>query len=104
MQELPQPRVTHIMLRGNFRKLGEEVKPGVPAKLHPLPAGAPANRLRSGEMARGREQSADGARDHESHVGASLRHRNRRRPATTSAPRANRRRTRNCSIGSPWSL
>ena len=45
MQELPQERPTHIMLRGNFKSLGEEVKPGVPAKLNPLPAGAPANRL-----------------------------------------------------------
>ena len=45
MQELPQPRPTHIMLRGNFRNLGDEVKPGVPAKLPPLPAGAPLNRL-----------------------------------------------------------
>ncbi len=45
MQELPQRRPTHIMLRGNFKSLGEEVKPDVPAKLNPLPAGAPANRL-----------------------------------------------------------
>ena len=45
MKELPQPRPTHIMLRGNFHNLGDEVQPGVPAKLHPLPPGAPANRL-----------------------------------------------------------
>ena len=45
MKELPQPRPTHVMLRGNFKNLGEEVKPGVPAKLNPMPEGAPANRL-----------------------------------------------------------
>ncbi len=39
MKELPQPRPTHIMLRGNFHNLGDEVQPGVPAKLHPLPPG-----------------------------------------------------------------
>ncbi len=45
MQELPIRRKTRIMIRGNFRNLGEEVKPGVPAALHPLPPKAPLNRL-----------------------------------------------------------
>ncbi|MBL9212871.1 MAG: DUF1553 domain-containing protein [Opitutaceae bacterium] len=47
MRELPadQRRTTHVQLRGNFRALGEEVTPGVPAAFPPLPAGAPANRL-----------------------------------------------------------
>jgi hypothetical protein len=45
MQEMPKPRETKIMIRGNFKNLGEAVTPGVPAKLHPLPEGAPANRL-----------------------------------------------------------
>jgi cytochrome c553 len=45
MKELPQPRPTHIMLRGNYHNLGDEVHPGVPAKLPPMPAGAPPNRL-----------------------------------------------------------
>src|SRR5439155_23537996 len=45
MQELPRPRETKVMIRGNFKNLGDPVTPGVPAKLHPLPPGAPANRL-----------------------------------------------------------
>jgi hypothetical protein len=45
MKELPQPRPTHVMKRGNHKNLGDEVSPSVPAKLHPLPSGAPANRL-----------------------------------------------------------
>ena len=45
MQELPKPRETKVMIRGNFKNLGDAVTPGVPAKLHPLPDGAPANRL-----------------------------------------------------------
>ena len=45
MRELPKPRPTHVMVRGNFRTLGERVQPAVPAKLNPLPKGAPANRL-----------------------------------------------------------
>jgi Protein of unknown function (DUF1549)/Protein of unknown function (DUF1553)/Planctomycete cytochrome C len=45
MQELPKPRVTKLMLRGNPKNLGDEVKPAVPAALHPLPSGAPLNRL-----------------------------------------------------------
>jgi hypothetical protein len=45
MRELPKPRPTHVMVRGNFKNLGEPVKPGVPDKLNPLPKGAPANRL-----------------------------------------------------------
>ena len=38
-------RTTHVHRRGEFLKPGEPVEPGVPAVLHPLPAGAPANRL-----------------------------------------------------------
>jgi hypothetical protein len=38
-------RTTKIHLRGNFLDQGQEVKPGVPAFLHPLPQGQPANRL-----------------------------------------------------------
>jgi hypothetical protein len=44
MKELPEPRLTTVFKRGNFMDKGEPVKPGVPAFLHPLPAG-PANRL-----------------------------------------------------------
>ena len=38
-------RKTHLQFRGSFQDLGEEVSEGVPAALHPLPAGAPRNRL-----------------------------------------------------------
>jgi len=39
------PRVTHIHLRGEFRRPGEEVKPGTPAALPALTASGPADRL-----------------------------------------------------------
>ena len=39
------PRETRIFKRGDWRRPGEAVTPGVPAALHPLPAGAPPNRL-----------------------------------------------------------
>ncbi|MFP6900059.1 MAG: DUF1553 domain-containing protein, partial [Opitutales bacterium] len=47
MQELPQPRTTHVLLRGNFKAKGEEVKPGVPGILPPLAHSnkRPINRL-----------------------------------------------------------
>ncbi|MFO0801151.1 MAG: PSD1 and planctomycete cytochrome C domain-containing protein [Gemmataceae bacterium] len=46
MKELPagQRRVTKLQFRGNFMDLGEVVTEGVPAALHPLPAGE-KNRL-----------------------------------------------------------
>src|SRR5262249_24874971 len=45
MEEMPQPRESFVLVRGNFQAKGEKVTPGVPASLSPLPAGAPANRL-----------------------------------------------------------
>ncbi|HUY93023.1 MAG TPA: DUF1553 domain-containing protein [Pirellulales bacterium] len=45
MQEMPTPRETHVLLRGEYDKPGERVAPGLPASLPPLPAGAPNNRL-----------------------------------------------------------
>jgi hypothetical protein len=44
MQELPEPRETHMFIRGDFLNPGPEVEPGVPEVLHRLPAGEP-NRL-----------------------------------------------------------
>jgi hypothetical protein len=45
MQDLPAPRDTFVLIRGQYDRPGEKVSPGVPASLPPLPAGAPANRL-----------------------------------------------------------
>jgi hypothetical protein len=45
LQEREQPRMSHVLKRGNFLKPAESVTPGVPAFLHPLPVGAQANRL-----------------------------------------------------------
>jgi hypothetical protein len=45
MQEMPKPRETFMLIRGQYDKKGEKVTPGVPASLLPLPRGAPANRL-----------------------------------------------------------
>src|SRR5205807_7438756 len=38
-------RATHVLKRGDFLKPGAAAAPGVPAVLHPLPEGAPLNRL-----------------------------------------------------------
>jgi len=46
MEESPIPRATQIHIRGNFRDLGIEVKPGTPAVLPPLPDGSAPPRLR----------------------------------------------------------
>jgi hypothetical protein len=45
LEEDANPPVTRVLLRGNVRTPGEEVRPGVLSALHPLPANAPANRL-----------------------------------------------------------
>jgi hypothetical protein len=45
MEEMPTPRDTHILLRGEYDKKGVKVLPGVPAAFAPLPKGAPNNRL-----------------------------------------------------------
>ncbi len=45
MEDMSQPRETHILARGDYRNKGEIVTPGVPSVLPPLPAGAPPNRL-----------------------------------------------------------
>ncbi len=44
-KESSKPRETHMLMRGEYDKLGEAVTPGVPAILPPLPANAPTNRL-----------------------------------------------------------
>jgi mono/diheme cytochrome c family protein len=45
MKEMPAPRDTFVLLRGEYDKHGEKVTPGVPASLPPLPEGVPNNRL-----------------------------------------------------------
>ena len=45
MVEMNQPRMSNLLKRGNFETKGIEVKAGVPESLHPLPDGAPSNRL-----------------------------------------------------------
>lgn len=45
MEELPKPRETFMLIRGQYDKHGEKVSAGVPAFLPPLPKGAPVNRL-----------------------------------------------------------
>jgi hypothetical protein len=47
LQERPgtEPPSTHLRIKGGFASKGEKVTAGVPASLHPLPAGAFPNRL-----------------------------------------------------------
>ncbi len=45
MQEMPQPRTTYFLIRGQYDRRGDVVQPGVPSSLPPVPEGAPANRL-----------------------------------------------------------
>jgi hypothetical protein len=47
MVELPadKRRATSVMVKGSFLSPGDKVEPGIPAAFHPLPEGAPANRL-----------------------------------------------------------
>jgi mono/diheme cytochrome c family protein len=45
LQELPQPRTTHVLIRGSHNVKGERVSAGVPKVLHPLSPDQPPNRL-----------------------------------------------------------
>ncbi len=45
MVEMPEPRETFVLKRGEYDKRGERVTAGVPASLPPLPAGELRNRL-----------------------------------------------------------
>jgi SAM-dependent methyltransferase len=45
MEDRPQPRQTHILVRGAWDRPGEKVTAGVIDRLAPAPGGAPANRL-----------------------------------------------------------
>jgi hypothetical protein len=41
MEELPEPRSSHLFVQGDFTRLGERVEPGTPAILPPLRAAGP---------------------------------------------------------------
>jgi hypothetical protein len=45
MAELPKPRETFVLGRGDYRNKTDRVEPGVPSMLPPLPKDAPPNRL-----------------------------------------------------------
>ncbi len=45
MQDLPAPRDTFVLKRGEYDKPGDKVEANVPAMFPPLPEGAPKNRL-----------------------------------------------------------
>jgi hypothetical protein len=45
MKEMVKPRPAYVLVRGQYDKHGDEVKPAVPKFLPPLPKGAPNNRL-----------------------------------------------------------
>ncbi|HXG68918.1 MAG TPA: DUF1553 domain-containing protein, partial [Blastocatellia bacterium] len=45
LREREEERQTHLLTRGDFLRPSKAVAPGVPAFLHPLPQGAPPNRL-----------------------------------------------------------
>lgn len=45
MEEMPKPRDTFMLVRGQYDRRGDKVTAGVPAFLPPLPVGIPANRL-----------------------------------------------------------
>jgi hypothetical protein len=45
MKERPEPRETHLLVRGAYDRPGETVSPAVPAVMHPLRPGQPNNRL-----------------------------------------------------------
>jgi hypothetical protein len=52
LAELTEPRPTHLLVRGDFLRLGEAVSPGVPAALPPLPTpGGQASRRPSSPAA-----------------------------------------------------
>jgi hypothetical protein len=45
MQEMAEPRATHLLMRGQYDQPGDPVHAAVPASLPPFPADAPHNRL-----------------------------------------------------------
>jgi hypothetical protein len=56
MQEMPKPRETFMLIRGEYNKKGEKVHAALPAALPPLAKGEPLNRLGLARWLVGREQ------------------------------------------------
>ncbi len=82
MVEMPMPRGTFILERGQYDKPAEQVSPGVPAALNPLPESRRAQSAGVCSLARRSEQSADGARGGQSFLAGIFWHgpgQNRRR-------------------------
>ena len=66
MQEMPVPRDTFVLIRGEYDKRGDKVTPGVPRSLPSLPSGAPEQSPRFGALAGRSDEPADGPRRGES--------------------------------------
>lgn len=45
MEEMPEPRPTFVLLRGDYDSPGDQVEPDVPSRVFPFPADQPRNRL-----------------------------------------------------------
>ena len=89
--------------RGDFLKPGKPVEPGVPAFLHPLPAGRAADPADVRPLAGRPPVADDGPGAGQPRLAGLFRHRPGRAPARTSARRASRRRIPSCSTGWPSS-
>ena len=63
MQAMAKPRETHILVRGQYDKFGDQVFPNTPAALPPMPANKPNDRLGLARWIVESGQSVDGPRD-----------------------------------------
>ena len=74
MADMPTPRDTFILKRGQYDQRGDKVSPGVPAAAAAVcPGDLPRNRLGLARWLVDPETSADGPRGGQSHVGHALR-------------------------------
>jgi uncharacterized protein DUF1553 len=55
MEDMPKPRDTFVLIRGQYDKKGEKVEAGIPSALGKLPDDAPKNRLGLANWITGRE-------------------------------------------------